>query len=256
MRERISITISSDLLSEVDDFVDGVKVRNRSHAIEVLLQKALTRSLPPVYVLAGEAEKCMKRLEGKPLLQHTLELLSRQGFEKVTMAVIGDEVKDYFRDGSGLGLEIGYVEEEGLTGTARALADAEELWEETFLVVYGDNYFDFDLTDLVSFHRKSKSVGTVALTTSGSPGDYGVINLKGGKVVGFTEKPEKAESYLVSTGIFVFEAGIFDYLGESSSLEREVLARVVKKEELAGYVMEGKWAAGDDKRRMREMMER
>jgi len=74
----------------------------------------------------------------------------------VTLAVIGKEVEDYFRDGSGIGLEIRYVREEKLSGTAKALLASKTLWDDTFLVIYGDNYFDFDLNDLVTFHRKSK----------------------------------------------------------------------------------------------------
>lgn len=246
MRERISITMKKELLEKVDLFVDGVKIRNRSHAIEVLLERALTKKLPPVYILAGEADKCMRRIEGKPLLQHTLELLSRQGFDEITIAAIGDEIEKYFRDGSGLGLKIRYVKERELSGTANALLSSQALWEGSFVVLYGDNYFDFDLKDIVEFHRNSGRVGTVVLTTSGRPGDYGVIELRGDMVVGFNEKPDDAKSYLVSTGIFLFEPELFDFIGDAISLEREVLARLVRKGVLSGYVADGKWVSGDE----------
>lgn len=253
MRSRISITIKNDLLKEVDALVDGVKIRNRSHSFEVLLEKALSRSMPPVYVLAGEAEKCMRRLKGKPVLQHTLELLRAQGFDRVTIAVVGEEVRKYFGDGKGLGLEIDYVRQKGLVGTAKALVEVKDKIKETFLVVYGDNFFDFDLKDLVGFHRKEKKTGTVALTTSGRPGDYGVINLKGNSVVGFNEKPTNAKSYLVSTGIFVFEPGIFEHIGNAKSLEKEVLAKLVEKGALSGYVAEGLWASGESESEIRKV---
>lgn len=253
MRERISITIRKELLGEVDNLVDGVKIRNRSHSFEVLLEKALSRVVPSVYVLAGEATKCMRRVKGKPLLQHTLELISSQGFKTVTIAVIGDEVENYFGDGGGTGLSITYVHEKKLQGTANALLKGKRVLTETFVVIYGDNYFDFDVSELVDFHRKRKTVGTVALTTSGRPGDYGVINLKGNKVVGFSEKPGNSKSYLVSTGIFVFESSIFDYLKGSSSLEREVLAKLVESESLSGYVIEGTWVSGESPAELRKV---
>jgi hypothetical protein len=40
-RERITITIDSNLLPAVDELIDGISVRNRSHALEVAVKRGL-----------------------------------------------------------------------------------------------------------------------------------------------------------------------------------------------------------------------
>ena len=44
MKERLTITVDKELLDKVDKIVDGVNIRNRSHAIEYLIRSALSES--------------------------------------------------------------------------------------------------------------------------------------------------------------------------------------------------------------------
>lgn len=243
MRKRISITIKTSLLDRIDRLVDGLKIRNRSHSIETVLEKALEVRSPEVFVLAGD-DGCMKMVSGRPLIEHLVRLLKKQGFERVTISTVSALARQLREklddDGSRLGLKITYSEQKERTGTAAALRGAA--FNDTFLLVYGDNLFDFDLGELVNFHRASNSTATMALTTVSRPEEYGVVELSGTRVVGFNEKPPHAESYIVSAGIFVLEPKVLSYISQGASLE-EVLSKIVRREKVSGYVLHGFWSS-------------
>ncbi len=244
MRKRISITIRSDLLNKIDRSVDGVTIRNRSHAFETYLEKAFQIGFPEIFILAGD-ERCMKKVKNAPLLEHTLRFLKKKGLKDIILGVTPQSAKkisDFFGDGKRLGIGIKYYEGER-SGTAGTLRNAKELLKHTFVLLYGDNYFNFDIMDLISFHKSTNSLASVALTTVETPGRYGVAKLQGNRIVEFTEKPDAASSYIISTGIFVFEPKIFDYIMPNArDLETDVLTELIKQNKLTGYVMSGKWS--------------
>ncbi len=244
MRKRISITIRDDLLRKLDSTVDNVRVRNRSHAVESLLEEKFTSSTVDAFILAGDPD-CMVRIGDKPLLARTLALLRDQKFEKVLLGTLspgGKTVSDYFGSGTKTGLEIRYMEQKERVGTAATLRKAKNHLTSTFLLIYGDNYFNFDLQELVSFHKQTGAIATMALTTVRTPTKYGVVELQGRQVVGFNEKPSKSDSYLVSAGVLVFDSKIFSAIPESAkSLEKDVFPGLIATNRLSGCVVSGKW---------------
>ncbi len=242
MRKRISITIKTSLLDRIDRLIDGLNVRNRSHAIETVLERALEVRSPEVFVLAGD-ESCMKTVAGKTVIEHLLRLLKKQGFEKLTISTVSALARclgEQIEDGGRLGLKITYSEQKERGGTAAALRGAS--FKDTFILIYGDNLFDFDIGELVNFHKASNSIATMALTTVSRPEEYGVVELSGTRVVGFNEKPPHAESYIVSAGIFILEPKILGYVSHGANLE-EVLSSIVRREKVSGYVLHGFWSS-------------
>ncbi|MBT7927099.1 hypothetical protein HN695_02070, partial [Candidatus Woesearchaeota archaeon] len=54
MKERVTLTLDTNLLAKIDKKVDGFKIKNRSHAIELMCKKALGESAPKLgLILAG-----------------------------------------------------------------------------------------------------------------------------------------------------------------------------------------------------------
>lgn len=55
MRERVTLTLDSELLKQIDKTIDGHELKNRSHAIELLLLRAMGADKPTkALILAGE----------------------------------------------------------------------------------------------------------------------------------------------------------------------------------------------------------
>ena len=88
-RERVSLTLDRKLMARVDHFIDGRTIRNRSHAVQVLLSKSLgDRTIRKALLLAGgkgtrlrpitlEIPKPMVPVKGKPLLEYHINFLKK-----------------------------------------------------------------------------------------------------------------------------------------------------------------------------------
>lgn len=258
-RSRLTITLKKEILNSVDRLVDGAKIRNRSHAIEYLLSKNFFSEQTKTVILTGgegikmrpftyEMPKALLPLRNKPILQHTIEFLAKNGFRDIIISVgyLGNKIKEYFKDGSNFGLKITYIEQKGQeNGTAQPLAALRGMISESpFILWYGDVLAKADLVDMLNFHRAGKSLVTMGVTSVEKSSDWGVVGLKGVKIVDFAERPQKSPSasHLINTGIYIMEPEILNYIQTNSkSLEIDVFPVLAKEGSLAGYSLYGQW---------------
>ena len=259
-REKIAITLRSDLLKNVDEIIDGERIRNRSHAIEYLLTQSLKPSIHSALILAGgkgtgiwpltkKMPKSLLPVNGKAILDYQIELLKGSDITNLIIVVghLSNVIKQHLGDGSKYGIKITYIEQDGdEIGTGHGLFLAKQfLAHNPFLMMYGDVLAEIDLKDFIEYHGASDSVGTVALTSVKYPSLYGVAKLRGEKIVQFAEKPKEKEemSRVISAGIACFNPEIFSYLSKdiSLALEKDVFPKLASQEKLGGYLFEGKW---------------
>ncbi len=258
MKERVTLTLGAELLGEVDRRVDGLKIKNRSHAIELLLMQALGNHMPKTaLILAGgrgvrlqpithELPKPLLPLHDKPLLQHILDLFRRHGIKNIVLSIgyKGDKIKEAFGNGKRLGMSISYVEEDKPLGTAGPLRLARPFLTETFIACNADELKDIDLADMYMTHKEQGATATVALTTVEDPSAYGVARLQGNRILEFVEKPkkEKAPSNLINAGLYMMEPEIIDFIPEGfAMLEKDVFPKLAAQGKLFGYPFSGQW---------------
>lgn len=258
-RARLTITLKKDLLPLVDGVIDGTRIRNRSHAIEYLLSQSLRPRTNKALILAAgrgvnmrpftyEIPKTLIPVQGKPILEYSIEMLRDAGFTDLYIMVghLGDKIVAHFGDGSRFGVKITYLKERKELGTAAALRHAEQyLQRSPFLMLYGDVLIDISIKDFVEFHRTHGGTATMAITSSDKPYEFGVVRLHGNKIVKFTEKPEQGKrmGHFVNAGLFFLNPEIFKYAPKSgySMLEKDVFPKLVAENKLVGYPFEGQW---------------
>jgi len=259
-RKRITITIKGEILKQLDTIIDGRMVRNRSHAIEQLLAQSLMQKPIKALILAGgrgvnfshlsaDLPKALLPLNGKPLLEHTIEKLKANDIVNIVISTGagGQRIKDYFRNGSRWGVNISYVEQQfGRKGTAQPVRQVQsEFSTGTFLLLYGDVLTDINYMDLLDYHRSQSGLAaTMALTSVERVSMWGVARLVGSRIVEFEEKPKnpKTHSHLVNAGIYVAEPSIFRYIApDAIKLESDVFPRLAEEGKLGGYAYDGAW---------------
>lgn len=256
MKERLTVTLEKDILSSIDKTIDGSHIKNRSHAIELLLLKAFAGNVPKkALILAGgkgtrlepithEIPKPLIPIKGKPILQHIIELLKKHNIREVILSVgyKKEKIKEYFGDGSKFGINIVYTEEDKSLGTAGAVKLARQYLNDTFIIINGDNLYDIDITDIYLFHKQNNAVATMALTSTKEPSAYGVVELKGNKIVDFSEKPKKTSSNFINSGFYIAEPAILDLIPEGfAMLEKDVFPKLARQGKLFGYPFSGQW---------------
>lgn len=255
--ERITITIEDQLLKQIDATVDGEKIKNRSHAIDLLLRQSLvSKSINTAVILAsGPKEKLQSHgstikplvvVNGKPVIVHVVEKLVAAGVSRfvIVLGYGAEEVKQtlsHFEPS----LKFEFIFEDKPAGSAASLALARTKVNEQFFLSYSDVYYpDLDLGDLVAYHRENGKSGvcTMALVNVTTPNVFGVAKLTGHRITSFTEKPKSGtDSNLVNAGIAICDPAIFTELPKSGSFEKAVFPTLAEKNKLFAYVYSGKW---------------
>jgi mannose-1-phosphate guanylyltransferase len=168
----------------------------------------LTKSVPKPLVPVGN----------RPVMEHVLRLLKRHNINDVSanLHYMADMIPAYFENVKDLGQSLHFVKEETLSGDAGGMRACKAfLKDSTFVVLMGDIITDIDLSFVVNKHKRSGAVASIALKTVDDVQHFGVARLNNEhRIVEFQEKPkpEEAISNLASTGIYVFEPEIFDYV--------------------------------------------
>ncbi|MBT3511298.1 MAG: NDP-sugar synthase [Nitrospina sp.] len=169
--------------------------------------KPLTLSLP----------KPMFPVLNRPLLEHTLNLLSSQGIQDIIVNVhhLPEKIIDYFGNGSDFGVRLQFSQEEEILGTAGGLKKTQSfLEEETFLVINSDVLADIDLKNVLSFHKEKKSCLTLVVRKDSQPEKYKPIELANdGRITRFVDasikNPPTTTQRVMFTGIQIMEPEIF-----------------------------------------------
>ncbi len=257
-RNRLTITLKKDILKQLDEYIDGARIRNRSHAIEYVLSKYFAPKVKKALILAGgkglkmlpftyEMPKAMIPVNGRPILEHIIESLRRYDIREVIVSIghQGNKIKQHFGDGSKFGIKISYLDQKkSETGTAAPILQAKKLiGSNSFLVYYGDVLANIDLDDMIDFHLSSGGLVTMALTSVNKPSDWGVVRVQGNRVYSFLEKPDQRRdlSNVINAGVYIFEPKVFEYLQDAKRLEKDVFPKLVEQRKLFGYLFAGQW---------------
>ena len=200
--------------------------------------------------------KPMIEIGKKPILWHIMKIYS---YHKIDDFVIcggykGEMIKDYFEKSDFSPLNIEVIDTGLDTMTGGRLKRIQDKIDDTFCLTYGDGVSNINISNLISFHKEKKSIGT--LTAIHPPERYGVLNLSEDNVIEFHEK-HRGESSWINGGFFVFEPTIFDYLsdGDATILERTPLENLAKDKKLTAFKHNGFWQSMDTLRE-KELLEK
>lgn len=202
----------------------------------VILAAGEGQRLRPLTVLKP---KVMIPIANKPILQYVVEALAVNGVRHIVM-VVGyrkEQVQDYFGSGEKLGVEIDYIVQKQQLGTAHALMHAKDAIADRFLVLPGDNIIK---TDTIAQLVEAKP-SIILVKKQENVSKYGVVTARKGTVEEIVEKPRKATSNLVNTGIYSLDRGIFEFVEEEVELPTVLNSMIARGYEIAAQETDGTW---------------
>ncbi len=186
--------------------------------------------------------KPMLPLGEKPILEHLIEWTQKNGVKSIVLCVsyLRKTIEDYFEDGKRFGVNIEYAVSNKPLATAGQLKTAEEFIDDTFVCMYGDSIFDFNLRNMIKHHKQKKSFVTMNLYEYKTHLPYGVIETtKTGKVVAWNEKPEITAN--VNTGCYVMEPEIMELIPKNVPYGMDdVIRKAMAKNKLVSSVVSKK----------------
>jgi len=168
--------------------------------------------------------KPMYEINGKPILEHNILLLKKHNIKDIfiNLHYKPDVIKDYFGDGKKWGVNIQYSYEEELQGTSGAVKKIEtSLDKESFFVIYGDNYTEIDLTDMINFHKNNNAIATVGVfdpeKSLNSRIAGGIVTIdQNNNLVSFIEGSRNKIKGYVNAGVYILEHKVLDFIPTDS----------------------------------------
>lgn len=210
----------------------------------IILAGGLGTRLRP---LTYEIPKPLIPVHGKPLVEHLIDLFKKYGIKDIILAVgyKADMIKKQMHNGSRMNVNLSYIVEDEPLGTAGCLNLLKNQLTETFAMTNGDELKDFNVAEMIKFHKRLGGLATIALLKVDDPSKYGVAKLNGNKILDFVEKPKKEEapSNFINSGFYILEPEIIKLIKDKkfAMMEKDIFPILAKKGKLFGYKFKGQW---------------
>ncbi len=251
--KRVTITIKSDILQKLNAMVDGGNVKNRSHAVEQLIVRGMSKTdLDTVVIMAGgdgaklrpityEIPKPLIPVKGRPVLEHQINMLKQFDIRNIVLSVGKNygKIAEYFGNGSKFGVNIEYVVEERPLGKMGSLRLLKGRIKNAFAVLNVDTLINPNIPEIYDFHKKQGTLATVLLGTVEDPSEYGVVRMRGNHIVDFLDKPQKSPSNLVDASFYIFEPDVLKLIPKGRFMTRDLFRILAKEGQLSGFVHDG-----------------
>ena len=188
-----------------------------------------TNSLPKPMLPLGE----------KPILEHLIEWIKKNGVKDIVLCVsyLRKKIEDYFGDGKKFGVKIEYAISKKPLATAGQLKTAEKFIDDTFVCLYGDSIYNFSLKNMISDHKRKKSTVTMSLYDYKFNMKYGVIDTTNtGRVTAWNEKPELSAK--INMGCYVMEPEVFQLIPKNKQygMDDVIQKALSKKKKISSVV--------------------
>lgn len=215
--------------------------------------------------------KPMVAIGDRPILWHIMRTYAAHGHTDFILCLgyKGDVIKDWFRnlhwmvsdvkmrigepggvefytdiDERGWSVTMADTGEDTMTGGRIKRIEKYLEGEDEFLLTYGDGVGNVDITASIKYHRASDR--TLTLTGVRPPARWGELQIRGGEVTTFFEKPQTSEGR-INGGFFVASRRLFNYLSDDPGLvfERDPLTALSREGQLGCYAHDGFWQPMD-----------
>jgi glucose-1-phosphate thymidylyltransferase len=152
----------------------------------------------------------------KPMIYHPIEKMTEAGIDEILIITgvehMGDIV-NLLGSGREFGCRFTYKVQDRAGGIAEALGLAESFVDDDrTVVILGDNVFEDKLVPFVDNYLSQKKGAKVLIKEVSDPQRFGVVELKGNKIISIEEKPKKPKSNFIVTGVYFYDGEVFEII--------------------------------------------
>lgn len=192
--------------------------------------------------ISGEIPKAMLTVSEKPILEHQIRCLERQGYRDIIIVTghLGDAIHSYFGDGKRFDVCIEYYDESKPLGTAGALIALKNNLEEDFLLINGDLVFDLDFKRFEDFHKSKHALATLFTHPNNHPFDSEIIVADNdSKITGWLGRGEKRVDFsnCVNAGLHILAPEVLSGYSQVAKLDldKDILMPMLETGRLFSY---------------------
>lgn len=205
-----------------------------------------------LYPLTRVTNKHLLPVYDRPMIVYPIAKLVEAGIEDILVVTGGNHAGDFLRllgNGREFGLkQLSYAYQEGEGGIADALSLAEPFSDgQPLVIILGDNLFEDSLGGAVRRFRQQGRGAKIVLKEVDDAERFGVAVLDGAKVTRIVEKPATPPSRYAVTGVYFYDARVFDIVRTLQPSARgeleitDVTNRYIEWDALTYEILTGWW---------------
>jgi len=172
-----------------------------------------------LYPLTVVSNKQLQPVHDKPMIYYPLSTLLLGGIKDIAIVTSPDYIEKYktlLSDGSQWGVNIEYFTQEKPRGIADAFLVCEDfIKQDNVCLILGDNIFygSIELDRVINSFKSGAHIFTYFVS---DPQNFGVLEIKNGKVVDIKEKPKRPTSNHMVPGLYIYDNSVIE---ETKSLK-------------------------------------
>lgn len=182
--------------------------------------------------------KAIVPVNGKPFLAYLIEMLKKNGIEEIVMLLgyLPEKITEYLGDGSQFGIRVKYSIGDVEDATGTRLRNAKDLVDDTFLLMYCDNFLNLDIEALYAFHMSKKTSATVTVYNNRFGTTKNNVLVDDGYISKYDGTRTSPDLNGVDVGFFIFEKKVFDIMPMQENFWIADLFHIlIDKHDLAGF---------------------
>lgn len=199
-----------------------VLAKNNDAVVNVINFRTFRSYLPiDVVIMAGgkgtrlrpmteSTPKPLLHVGDKPIMEHNIDRLSLYGMDDFWISVnyLGDQIINYFGDGTSRNVSINYVKEEKPLGTIGAVGQIQNFEHDYILITNSDLLTNLDYEAFfLDFIEQNADMGIVTIPYKVDI-PYAVLETEGRQVKSFKEKP--TYTYYSNGGIYLVKRELLE----------------------------------------------
>jgi len=176
----------------------------------IILSAGESRRLYPASFVIS---KQLLPIYDKPMIYYPLSILMLTGIKDIIIIVHPSNralFEKLLGDGSKFGINISYAEQPEPLGIAQAFLIAEKFVDgNPSCLILGDNiFYGHDLARALR-NRSTTTSNYIFVHHVSDPERFGVVEVRGDKIISIEEKPANPKSSLAVTGLYMYDKDVF-----------------------------------------------
>lgn len=219
---------------------DLLKIKTHIPVDAVLMAGGRGERLRP---LTDETPKPLLPLGNKVVMEYNVDNIVSMGIANLTICIryLGEQIVEYFGDGSSKGINIQYVKEEKPLGTLGAITLIPKFEHDVVLLMNSDLFTDINLEEFYLHFINSGADMSVATTSYDVSIPYAILGIENEQVVSMEEKP--THTYYSNAGIYLIKKSLLEALpkGERIDVTDLMISLIKRKGGLTHFPIAGYW---------------
>lgn len=202
----VPVVNDDDVVIEVVNFT---KQKSNLPLDAIIMAGGVGSRLKP---LTDNTPKPLLRVGKKPIVEYNIDQLQRYGIKNVCFSIkyLGNQIIDYFKDGSERSMNITYVTEDKPLGTIGAVSKVDDFRNDHLIVMNSDILTNINFEDMFEAMLRTSADMVVATVPYEVKIPYGVIEINNEEIIGLREKP--TYTYYSNAGIYILKKSMINHI--------------------------------------------